>query len=281
MRRVAIQGEPGCFHEAAARNYFKGEEIETVSCDSFPVLFETLEKEKDYLGIVAIENTIAGALLQNHELLRSSELQIIGEYKLRVSHVLTALEGETMESIREVQSHPIALMQCVDFLNKYPHIKVVEADDTAGSAKNIAENNLKGTAAVCGELAANLYGLNILHKSIETNKRNFTRFLILSDINKVDENAKRATVDKASIVFSLPHTHGSLAKILTIFSFYDINMTKIQSMPIIGCEWEYRFYIDVTFDDYVRYRQSLTAITPLTKALKVLGEYKAFTQDID
>lgn len=276
MKKVTIQGVTGCFHEAAARNYFKGEEIETVPCMSFQELFSAMAKESDLYGIMAIENTIAGSLLQNHELLRSSDLQIIGEYKLRISHVLAVLPGQTIDDITEVNSHPIALMQCGDFLKQHPSLKVVEKDDTAGSAKEIAENSLKGHAAICGELAAKLYGLDILYKGIETNKRNSTRFLVLCDGNRIDTGNHTKDVNKASLVLSLPHTHGSLSKILTIFSFYDINLTKIQSMPIIGCEWEYRFYIDVTFDDYVRYKQSLTAIMPLTKSFKILGEYKEY-----
>lgn len=276
MKKVTIQGVTGCFHEAAARNYFKGEEIETVPCMSFPELFSAMAKESDLYGIMAIENTIAGSLLQNHELLRSSDLQIIGEYKLRISHVFAVLPGQTIDDITEVNSHPIALMQCGDFLKQHPSLKVVEKDDTAGSAKEIAENSLKGHAAICGELAAKLYGLDILYKGIETNKRNSTRFLVLCDGNRIDTGNHTKDVNKASLVLSLPHTHGSLSKILTIFSFYDINLTKIQSMPIIGCEWEYRFYIDVTFDDYVRYKQSLTAIMPLTKSFKILGEYKEY-----
>ncbi|MEG1643377.1 MAG: prephenate dehydratase [Bacteroidales bacterium] len=276
MKKVTIQGVTGCFHEAAARNYFEGEEIETIPCVSFENLFNVMAKERDYYGIVAIENTIAGSLLQNNELLRSSDLQIIGEYKLRISHVLAALPGQDIGDISEVNSHPIALMQCGDFLKEHTSLKVVEKDDTAGSAKEISEKSLKGHAAICGELAADLYGLNILYSGIETNKRNFTRFLILCDTNKTDFNLGHNDINKASLVFTLPHTHGSLSKILTIFSFYDINLTKIQSLPIIGCEWEYRFYIDVTFDDYVRYRQALSSITPLTKAFKVLGEYKEY-----
>ena len=153
MKKVTIQGVTGCFHEAAARNYFKGEEIETVPCMSFPELFSAMAKESDLYGIMAIENTIAGSLLQNHELLRSSDLQIIGEYKLRISHVLAVLPGQTIDDITEVNSHPIALMQCGDFLKQHPSLKVVEKDDTAGSAKEIAENSLKGHAAICGELA--------------------------------------------------------------------------------------------------------------------------------
>ena len=276
MKKVTIQGVTGCFHEAAARNYFAGEEIETVPCQTFKELFNTMACESDYYGIVAIENTIAGSLLQNYELLRASELQIIGEYKLRISHVLAALKGQTIEDITEVNSHPIALAQCDNFLDAHPRLKIVEKDDTAGSAKEIAEKNLTGHAAICADIAAEYYGLNILERGIETNKRNFTRFLILANANKTENTANIPGINKASLVFSLPHAHGSLSKILTIFSFYDINLTKIESMPIIGCEWEYRFYVDVTFDNYVRYRQSLTAITPLTKSFRILGEYKEF-----
>ncbi len=276
MKRVTIQGEAGCFHEEAARRYFGEEEIEIVPCTTFETQFERMRNETSLLGIVAIENTIAGSLLQNHELLRRSELQIIGEYKLRISHVLAALPGEHIETLTEVNSHPIALMQCGEFLKAHPQLKAVEKDDTAGSAAEIAARHLKGHAAICGRLAAERYGLEILAEGIETNKRNFTRFLLLSDHYHADRYIRPSKADKASLVFSLPHTQGSLSKVLTILSFYDINLTKIQSMPIIGCEWEYRFYVDVAFDDYTHYRQSIDAIAPLTKDLKIMGEYTAF-----
>ena len=230
------------------------------------------------LGIVAIENTIAGSLLANHELLRQSNLTIVGEHSVRISHVLCALPGETMESITEVNSHPMALMQCEQFLRRHPNLKIVEHLDTAGSAKEIAEGNLMGHAAVCGEYAANLYGLNILEKGIETNKRNFTRFLIVADpLLAAEIGPNERDINKASIVFTLPHTHGALSKVLTILSFYDINLSKIQSTPVIGREWEYRFYVDVTFDSLVRYHQSIEAIRPLTKNLQILGEYAEAT----
>ena len=276
MKRIAIQGVTGCFHETAARGYFAGEQIETVPCESFPALFDRLHEDPGLLGITAIENTIAGSLLQNHELLRAGGQQIVGEYKLRISHVLAALPDESMDSIVEVNSHPIALMQCEEFLKKYPSMKVVEKDDTAGSACEISQKRLSGHAAICGELAAEIYGLRILERGIETNKRNFTRFLILADASHAAEYADPSHCDKASLVFTLPHTHGSLSKVLTILSFYDINLTKIQSLPIIGREWEYRFYVDVTFDDYTRYRQSIGAIMPLTSDFKILGEYAEF-----
>ena len=278
MKQVTIQGEPGCFHEEAARRYFGDEPIEIVPCRTFEAQFEQMRHEGSLLGIVAIENTIAGSLLQNHELLRRSESQIIGECKLRISHVLAALPGQRLDELSEVNSHPIALMQCGDFLKTLPGMKIVERDDTAGSAREIAEGRLAGTAAICGADAARLYGLEILRRGIETNKHNFTRFLLLADERRAAEFADPAHTDKASLLFTLPHTRGSLSKVLTVLSFYDINLTKIQSLPIIGCEWEYRFYVDVSFADYTRYRQSIDAITPLTKDFKILGEYAAFNK---
>ena len=274
MLKVAIQGVAGCFHDAAARQYFDGRDIETVPCDSFHSLFESLSTDASMIGIVAIENTIAGSLLANHELLRQSNLSIVGEHSVRISHVLCALPGETIGSITEVNSHPMALMQCEQYLRRHPNMRMVEKFDTAGSAEEIAKQNLEHHAAVCGELAANLYGLNILEKGIETNKRNYTRFLILADPLLASEMKPREELlDKASIVFTLPHSHGALSKVLTIFSFYDVNLTKIQSLPIVGREWEYRFYVDLTYKSYVRYRQAIEAVRPLTNEFKILGEY--------
>lgn len=277
-KRVTIQGVAGCFHEAAAKEYFKGEDIETIPCDTFPILFDKLKYDASLFGIVAIENTIAGSLLQNHELLRQSNLCIVGEYQMYISHVICALPGQSINDLTEVNSHPMALMQCEQYLQQHQNLKMVETWDTAGSAKDIAEKQLKGHAAVCGKYAAQLYGLNILDEDIQTNKRNFTRFLIVADPLEAQELQKGKIIDKASLVFTLPHTHGSLSKILTIFSFYDINLTKIQSMPIIGREWEYRFYIDLTFDDYMRYKQSIDAVKPLLSEFKILGEYSAYAK---
>lgn len=274
--KVAIQGVAGCFHDAAARAYFKGKEVETIAYDTFYHLFEAATAESDLLAIVAIENTIAGSILPNYELLRESNLKIVGEYKMRISHVLCALPGETIDSLTEVNSHPMALMQCEQYLRKYPHLKIIEKSDTAGSAMEIAQNNLTGHAAVCGEYAAHLYGLNIIEKGIETNKRNFTRFLILDHKDNV-----KTVGHKASIVFTLPHTRGALSKVLTILTFYDINLSKIQSLPIIGSEWEYRFYVDLTYDDPERYHQALQAVAPLINDFKTLGEYEEFKPERD
>lgn len=278
--RVTIQGVAGCFHDAAAREYFAGRDIETVSFDTFHDMFDALDNDVALIGIVAIENTIAGSLLQNHEMLRQSHLRIIGEHKKRISHVLAALPGQTIESLSEVNSHPMALMQCEQYLRRHPNLRMIEHFDTAGSAREIAEKHLTGHAAVCGDYAAELYGLEILERGIETNRRNFTRFLILANPLLVAEfGPAENEINKASIVFTLPHEGGALSKILTILSFYDMNLTKIQSMPIIGREWEYRFYVDLSFRSLVRYHQAIDAVRPLTNELTTLGEYVEFVND--
>lgn len=201
---------------------------------------------------------------------------------MRISHVLCALPGETVESITEVNSHPMALMQCDQFLRRHRHFNMVEKNDTAGSARDIARGKLTGHAAVCGKYAAELYGLDILAEGIETNKRNFTRFLILADPLVAGEMVPRAElINKSSIEFTLPHNRGALAKVLTILSFYDINLSKIQSLPIVGREWEYRFYVDLTFDSYVRYRQAIDAARPLMNDFKILGEYVECSNPVD
>ena len=273
MRKVAIQGGLGAYHGIAAENFFEGEEVEIIPCLTFRDIFTTIKKDPNVIGIMAIENTIAGSLLQNHELLKEHKLPIAGEYKLRISHCLAALPGQSIHEIKEIASHPIALMQCVEFLDSLPGIKIVEHEDTALAAKDIAEGNITGHAAICSERAAEIYGLNILAKGIETNKHNFTRFLLFSSPWIVDEMQKEEVLNKSSIVFTLPHTEGSLSKVLSVLSFYGISLTKIQSLPIIGSEWEYQFYIDLKFSDYERYKQSLHAIRPLTSELKILGEY--------
>lgn len=280
--RVAIQGVAGCFHDAAAHEYFAslGREVEIVEFDTFPALFDAMHTDASMLGIVAIENTIAGSLMGNHELLRSSDLRIIGEHKKRISHVLCALPGTKLEEVEEVNSHPMALMQCEQYLLRHPKMKMVEYFDTAGSARDIASRRLERHAAVCGEFAANLYGLDILEKGIETNKRNFTRFLILADpLLAAEAGPSDMDVNKASIMFTTPHSKGALANVLAILSFYDINLSKIQSAPIIGREWEYRFFVDLTFGNVVRYHQALDAIRPLINDFKLLGEYQEETED--
>ena len=276
MKRVTIQGVAGCFHDATAHEYFKDEQIETIPCDTFQEMFQVLQSDPTLIGTLAIENTIAGSLLQNHELLRQSDLTIIGEYKKYISQSLVALPGQSIDDITEVTSHPIALMQCDQFLQNHPKMKMVEGYDTAGCAKDIAEAKLLNHAAICGTYAAQLYGLEVLAEDIQTNKRNFTRFLILANPIYAEQLKEGKCINKASLAFTLPHEHGSLSKVLTIFSFYDLNLTKIQSLPIVGHEWEYRFYINLTFNNYQRYRQSIDAVRPLINDFKILGEYEEY-----
>jgi len=273
MKRVAIQGGLGAYHGIAAEQFFRDEEVEIIPCVTFRDLFKCIEKDPNVVGIMAIENTIAGSLLPNYELLKEYKLPIVGEYKLRISHCLAALPGQTIHDIKEIQSHPIALMQCGDFLDTMPNVKVVEHEDTALAARDIQTNLWKNNAAICSSRAAEIYGLNVLAQGIETNKRNFTRFLIFGNEWVVNEIQANEVINKASVVFTLPHAEGSLSKVLSVFSFYDINLTKIQSLPILGREWEYQFYVDFKFSDLNRYKQSLVAIKPLINELRTLGEY--------
>jgi prephenate dehydratase len=273
MKRVAIQGFEGSYHDIATRLFFKEEETELICCETFDEVFSTLASDNDAVALVAIENTIAGSLLHNYELMRESGVTIVGEHKLRIKHNCVCLPEDDWDTLTEVHSHPVALAQCHSFLKRHPNLKVVEADDTAKSAEIIREKDLRGHAAICSKYAAELYGMKVLEEGIETNKHNFTRFLVVADTWRADDLRQRGLSNKATIVFSLPHSEGSLSQVLSIFSFYRINLTKIQSLPIIGREWEYLFYVDVIFNDYLRFRQSIDAVSPLTRELKILGEY--------
>ena len=284
-RKVAIQGIGGCNHYIAAKLFFKGDQVETIDCDTFKELVGHVSKDPSKLGIMAIENTIAGSLLQNYRLLTEHNLVIVGEYKLRITHALVALPGVEVGDIKEINTHPMAFMQCGDFLNTLPNVKLVEKEDTAGSAKWIKENNLRDHAAICPAGAAELYGMNVLSDGIETNKRNFTRFLILANKDVADDVLKELSVEKdninkSSMMFTLPHTSGSLSKVLAVLSFYDMNLSMIQSMPIVGQEWRYQFYVNLLFTDYKRYRQAIDAILPLTNDLEILGEYMEGEQSV-
>lgn len=271
--QIAIQGIVGSFHDIAAHQYFNNEDIELICCDTFEDVFRAMKDNDNCLGLMAIENTIAGSLLHNYELLRDSGVTIIGEHKLHIEHSIMCLPDDDWTTLTEVNSHPVALMQCRKYLKQHPSLKVVEAEDTAGSAEMISRRQMHGHAAICHAGAAPLYGLKVLENSIEDNKHNFTRFLVMADSWNADSYRELGQTNKASIVFALPHEEGSLSKILTILSFYKINLTKIQSLPIIGREWEYLFYVDVSYDNYIRYRQSIDAVRPLCKELRILGEY--------
>jgi len=273
MKRIAIQGELGSFHDLAAHRYFEGEQIQLICCSTFEGVFENMRRDPTMIGMMAIENTIAGSLLHNYDLLRESGTTVVGEHKLHIEHSICCLPEDDWTTIQEVHSHPVALMQCREFLANHPGLKAVEAEDTAGAAEFIKRNNCRGWAAICHAKAAELYGMKVLENQIEDNKHNFTRFLIVCNPRKADMMRPLEKANKASLVFLLPHDEGSLSKVLTILSFYNINLTKIQSLPVIGHEWEYQFYVDVTYDSLTRYRQSIDAIIPLTKELRILGEY--------
>lgn len=275
MKKIAIQGIKGSFHAIAAHQYFNNDDVELICCNTFEEIFQQMRDDYSRLGLMAIENTIAGSLLHNYELLRESGMTIIGEYKLHIEHSIMCLPEDDWSTITEVNSHPVALMQCRDFLSSHPEFKVVEAEDTAGAAEMISRKHLRGHAAICHAGAAPLYGLKVLEQGIEDNKHNFTRFLLMCDPWSADKMRDLHHTNKSSIVFTLTHEEGSLSQVLSIFSFYKINLTKIQSLPIIGREWEYMFYVDVSYDDYVRYRQSIEAVRPLLRELKILGEYNA------
>jgi len=268
-KRIVIQGGYGAFHEIAAVKYFGEKDIEILPRNTFKEVLISLKKHNVDYGIMAIENSLAGSILPNYKLLKDSELKIIGEIYLRIKQNLVALPGQSIGDIREVYSHPMAILQCQHFFDKYEHIRLIESIDTALSAKEIQDGQLMGIGAIASDLAADKYSLEILAGGIETNKMNYTRFLILGENN----NNKNPVCNKSSISFALAHEIGGLSKVLSILSFYNINLAKVQSMPIIGKDWEYHFYVDLEFDNYQLYQQSLEAIVPFTSDLGVLGEY--------
>ena len=273
-KRIAIQGVKGCFHEQAARMFYDehGHIVpDIVECLTFDELYMSMDACRADAAVMAIENTVSGGLLPNFELLRKYDRKIKGEVFLRIQQNLMALPGQKIEDIKEVRTHYMAINQTREFFKDYPWIRLVESEDTAKSAADVAAEGLKGVGAVASSLAAELYGLEMLAESIETYKQNFTRFLILDDSLEVDKEK----VNKATMCFTLPHTPGSLAHVLTILSFYGMNLTRIQSLPIPGQEWQYFFYVDIKFDDYVRYGQALAAVRPLMEDLNILGEYIA------
>ncbi|HBH48501.1 MAG TPA: prephenate dehydratase [Bacteroidales bacterium] len=270
-KRIAIQGGYGAFHEIAAIKYFGDENIEIVPRNTFKDLFKALKDGLVDFGITAIENSLAGSILPNYNLLLESNMKVIGEIYLRIKQNLVALPGQTMADISEVFSHPMAILQCQNFFDNYPEVKLVDSLDTALSAKKIADEKLTGIAAIASDLAAKKYKLDIVAEEIETNKKNYTRFLILQDRN--GGSFHDSDINKVSISFAVSHQYGSLSKILSIFSFHEINLTKIQSMPIIGKDWEYQFYVDLEVNDYEQYKHALKAIKPFTSDVHILGEY--------
>ena len=275
MKRLAVQGYRGCFHEEAGRLFYEaaGEEVSIVECPTFAGMFTAMAEGRADAAVMAIENTISGGLIPNFELLRENAIKIKGEIYIPIHQNLMALPGQRIEDIREVRTHYMAINQTRRFFQKEcPWITMVESEDTAKSATDIARGGIMGVGAVASELAARQNGLEILAANIETYKQNFTRFLILDDSLDIP----RKDVNKASLCFTLPHKPGSLAQVLTILSFYDMNLTRIQSLPIPGKEWQYFFYADIRFGAYNRYRQALKAVKPLMEDLDILGEYHCF-----
>ncbi|MCK4922345.1 MAG: prephenate dehydratase [Bacteroidales bacterium] len=271
MKKIAIQGGYGAFHEIAAHHYFENEEIEIMPRDTFRDMMKSLKKRQVDYGIMAIENSLAGSILPNYNLIKGSDMKIIGEIYIRIKQNLVALPDQKIEDIHEVYSHPMAILQCQAFFDRYPDIRLIESLDTALSAKEIQDKKLSGIGAIASNQAAEKFQLEILADSIETNKMNYTRFLILKELN--GEVISLEGVNKTSIQFALSHKSGSLTKVLSILSYYDQNLTKIQSMPIVGKEWEYQFYVDLMFDDYNYHKKALDAISPFTSELEILGIY--------
>lgn len=267
---IAIQGIRGSFHHEVAQKYFSST-AEVIECMSFDSAVDNLLRHQTDSMVMALENSIAGSIIPNYALIDNHNLSIVGEYYLDIQHNLMALKGEALATIKEVHSHPMALLQCKQFFKDYPHIKLVEAKDTADVAKQIAEDSIKGIAAIASKNAAILYHLDVLAESIQTIKHNETRFVI---VKRENNNLERKGINKASLKFELDHKRGSLATILNVMSDCKLNLTKIQSLPKIETPWKYAFFVDVTFDDYKDYEKAYAIMQIMAENFKVLGEYK-------
>ena len=273
--RVAIQGIRASFHEEAAFKYF-GENIETIECNSFKQTFEALQNDEADYVVMAIENSIAGSILPNYSLMMGYSFPVVGEVYVPIQLHLMALPGVRFEDIKYVTSHPIAIRQCIDFFDEYPHLQIVESNDTAACAKRIRDEQLTDTVAIANTLAAQLYGLDVLERRIESNKKNFTRFLILT----THENAKKkGPANKASLCFQVSNQVGALAKVLNIFAQENVNMSKIQSMPVLGKRNEYNFYVDIEWDEARQYDNAIRQILKYTHNFNILGEYQRHEDD--
>ena len=266
--KIAIQGEKGCFHEMAARQYFSNEDVEIVPCSTFDMTLNSVKEGRAALAMMAIENARSGSILYNYSLIRESGLHILGEHNLRIVQNLMALPGQTMKDIRQIRSHPIALAQCMIFLNQYPEITLVEADDTASSARLIAEGRLKNTAAIASKSAAEIYGHEIIAEGIETFKKNYTRFLVIGS-----HDTGNQTGNKMSVCFATDHMPGSLARVLVKLAEMDVNLSKIQSVPRLNGEWEYMFYLDLELPSDPDIEAIMSTLAKYTSNLEVLGIY--------
>jgi len=266
--KIAIQGEKGSFHDVAARQYFSSDKIELVECPTFDMTVSAAKDGKADFAVMAIENARSGSILYNYTLLRESGLKVFGEHNVRIKQNLMALPGQQITAIREIRSHPIALAQCMEFLNRYPGITLIESADTAGSARIISETSLYGVAAIGPSSAAKIHGLNILAEGIETYKKNYTRFLVIG--NKEDQSKLG---NKASVCFATGHKPGSLAAALVLLAEMNINLSKIQSVPRLNGDWEYMFYLDLEFSEEIKAGMIEKALEKRTSNLEVLGVY--------
>ena len=268
-KNVAIQGIKGSFHHAVAQSYY-GKGLSLLECETFDASVKALLENTADQAVMAIENSIAGSIIPNYALIDQNDLQIVGEYSLSIHHNLMALPGQTLTDLKEVYSHPMALLQCKDFFKAHPHIRLVEAEDTADEARRIAENAISGIAAIASEQAAALYGLSILAPSIQTIKNNITRFVI---VQKKGILVDQKNINKAALKFTLDHQRGSLAAVLNVMSDCQLNLTKIQSLPVIETPGKYAFFVDVTFDEFEFYDKARKLITIMASQFKILGEY--------
>ena len=266
--RIAIQGIEASFHEMAAQQYF-GKDIEVVECLTFQQLCEAVKSQKADYAVMAIENSIAGSLLQNYTLLNKYQLWVMGEVYINIQMHLMANPSVVLEDVHTVQSHPIALQQCAEFLWSVPRLQWLEVEDTALAAKDIRDRKLSDTAALASSLAAERFGLQIIKERAETNKQNFTRFLAISAQKLENESA-----NKASLRLQLKHEKGSLSAVLNVFNAFDINLTKIQSVPIVGKPYEYAFHIDVIWNEYQDYEQAIEKLRKNIPLVEVMGEYE-------
>ena len=268
--KVAIQGVRGSNHHQVANEYFS-EDVDLVECMSFDELVDSLISKDSDVGVMAIENSIAGSIIPNYALVNHNNLHIVGEHYLNIHHNLMVLKGQKMEDIKEIHSHPMALLQCKDFLKVYPHIKLVEAVDTAETAARIQELGLKDIAAIAPKVAAKLYNLEIIASEIQTISNNATRFIIVRTKNKV---LPLSQINKASLRFLTDHKRGSLATVLNVMSDCNLNLTKIQSLPVIEEPWKYSFFVDITFGKYKHFAKAKSLLKIMSEDFKVLGEYK-------
>lgn len=270
IKTVAIQGIKGSFHHIVSQDYF-GEHTAVNECLSFDDTVDALLSGKTEAAIMALENSIAGSIIPNYALIDTHNLHIVGEHYLDIQHHLMALPNQSIKDIKEVYSHPMALLQCKVFFKNHPHIKLVEDKDTADVAKRIQDQKIKGIAAIASKLAATIFKLDILAESIQTIKHNETRFAIVRKENSI---IPKAEINKASIKFELDHQRGSLAAMLNVMSDCKLNLTKIQSLPKIETPWLYAFFVDVTFNSYKDFEKAKSIMEIMATHFKVLGEYK-------